>query len=123
MFLRQKPAHEKKTKELARVIRESKVFQEYKEALRNLKKDEETKQIASEITKLRIRIQNNQNTQEDLKKEKKLIKQYQERPSVQEFMKARKGMEEIANEVNKIVSDKINMPFIYKVGGGTCSGI
>lgn len=123
MFLRQKPAHEQKTKELAEAIRESKAFQTYKEAARELRRNEEVKQIATKITKLRIKIINDKATKEDKTKHKQLIKQYKNLPAVNTFMKARQDMEEIAKKVNTIISNKINRPFLYKVGGGTCSGI
>lgn len=123
MFLTQKPKHEQKTKELAKAIRESKAFQKYKEAAKELRRNEEAKQLATKITKLRIHITNNGAKKEDETTYNEYVKQYKKLPAVNTFMKTRKEMEEIANEVNNIISDKINMPFLYKVGGGTCSGI
>lgn len=123
MFLRQKPKHEQKTKELAKAIKESKAFQKYQETSKALRNNEEIKQLTTKITLLRIKIINDKATKEDKANHKQLIKQYKNLPAVKTFLKARQSMEEIAKEVNNIVSENINMPFLYKVGGGTCSGI
>lgn len=97
---------------LAKAIRESKEYEEYKKAKEDLEKDIEMKQKVDEFEKIRydVQVMAFQGEKQDEEKQKKLQEMYQilmKEPKIKEFFDIEVRFNIMLADVNKIISESV----------------
>lgn len=97
---------------LAKAIRESKEYEEYKKAKEDLEKDIEMKQKVDEFEKIRydVQVMAFQGEKQDEEKQKKLQEMYEilmKEPKIKEFFDIEVRFNIMLADVNKIISESV----------------
>lgn len=122
MFLTTETEYEEKAKDLANAITNSETFQTHRKRKKQVEEDEDLHDMRKDLFHHRKKAVNTKSS-EAVQKYKELLQTYRKNEKVKNYLEAKQDMQEMVNEINEYIQDEIDMPFLYKKGGGTCSGI